>query len=54
MGYQLGNTERVMVDALAIGEECDISVSMTSPKSAGMYHGQWRMTTPTGTLFGGK
>lgn len=54
IGYQLGNTERVMVEALGPGVEYDISVPMTSPKTPGMYHGQWRMSTPTGTLFGGR
>ena len=53
LGDQLGSTERVMVDALQAGDECNVSVPMVSPKSSGMYHGQWRMCSPTGTLFGG-
>lgn len=54
MGHQLGASERVMVDVLQPGAECDVSVPMTSPTLPGMYHGQWRMSSPTGSLFGGK
>ena len=42
-----------MVDALPPGGECDVSVPMNSPKTPGMYQGQWRMSSPTGPLFGG-
>jgi len=52
LGHQLGCTERVMVDALLPGSEYDVSVPMNSPRTPGMYQGQWRMSSPTGPLFG--
>lgn len=52
-GCQLGAAERVMIESLDPGAELDVSVPMTSPSVAGMYQGQWRMSSPTGVLFGG-
>jgi len=40
-GCQLGAAERVMIE------------SLDPPSVAGMYQGQWRMSSPTGVLFGG-
>lgn len=54
MGHQLGPTERVMLDALNAGEDRNVSIAMTSPGTPGMYYGQWRMSSPTGSSFGGK
>ncbi|GFS97459.1 protein ILRUN [Nephila pilipes] len=51
-GDQLGHVDRVIVDALEPLEMTDVSVEMISPQSAGIYQGQWRMSTATGQFFG--
>ncbi|XP_033095585.1 protein ILRUN-like [Anneissia japonica] len=51
-GHQLGPTDRVMVESLQPGEMTDVSVRMQSPSQCGLYGGQWRMSTASGTYFG--
>lgn len=51
-GDQLGPVNLVSVKPLDAGEYYDLSVNMISPGKTGMYHGQWRMCTPTGQYFG--
>ncbi|XP_031549630.1 protein ILRUN-like [Actinia tenebrosa] len=51
-GDQLGPIKSVEVQSLAPGEAADVSVNMISPNTPGMYQGQWRMCTPTGSYFG--
>ncbi|XP_071955952.1 protein ILRUN-like isoform X2 [Antedon mediterranea] len=51
-GHQLGPMERVSVEALQPGQVTDVSVRMQSPAQCGVYGGQWRMSTATGTYFG--
>jgi hypothetical protein len=34
------------------GETVDLSVELVSPKSAGKYRGNWRLSTPGGQIFG--
>lgn len=51
-GDRLGPHDRVLVDSLHPGEVTDISVEMESPEKAGIYQGQWRMSTATGFYFG--
>ncbi|GFW45159.1 protein ILRUN [Trichonephila clavipes] len=51
-GDQLGHVDRVIVDPLEPLEMADVSVEMISPQSAGIYQGQWRMSTATGQFFG--
>ena len=52
-GEQFGHQNLVLVDALKPGEMTDVSIEMGSPSTTGIYHGQWRMSTPTGLYFGG-
>lgn len=52
-GDQLGPIESVQVEPLEPGATTDVSVNMIAPSTAGMYQGQWRMCTPTGSYFGG-
>ncbi|KAK7098971.1 protein ILRUN-like [Littorina saxatilis] len=40
------------VEALAPGECFDVTLELTSPSTAGVHQGQWRMATPTGHYFG--
>ncbi|GIY98810.1 protein ILRUN [Caerostris extrusa] len=51
-GDQLGPVDRVVVDALDPHNMTDVSVEMISPQTAGIYQGQWRMSTATGQFFG--
>ncbi|CAH1787767.1 unnamed protein product [Owenia fusiformis] len=51
-GDQFGHRDRAMANALQPGAVMDISVDMSSPANAGMFQGQWRMTTATGMFFG--
>ncbi|ESO86948.1 hypothetical protein LOTGIDRAFT_128067 [Lottia gigantea] len=51
-GDNMSRTDRVMVDRLSPNEESNVSIEMVSPGKSGVYQGQWRMNTSTGTLFG--
>jgi len=51
-GCRLQAEEKVLVNSLAPGEIIDISIEMISPDKAGIYQGQWRMSTANGFYFG--
>lgn len=52
-GDQMTHVDRVMSGSLGPGQMTDISVDMVSPSKTGIYQGQWRMITPSGSYFGG-
>lgn len=51
-GDQMTQVDRVMSGSLGPGQMTDISVDMVSPSTTGIYQGQWRMMTPSGSYFG--
>uniref|UniRef100_T1IRJ1 Nbr1 FW domain-containing protein n=1 Tax=Strigamia maritima TaxID=126957 RepID=T1IRJ1_STRMM len=51
-GDCLSTQDRIMVEPLKAYEVADVSLEMCSPDKAGIYQGQWRMFTATGTPFG--
>ncbi|RWS12850.1 hypothetical protein B4U79_08434 [Dinothrombium tinctorium] len=51
-GDQMTSCERVILDPLEPGHMTDVSVEMLSPSKAGIYQGQWRISTATGQYFG--
>ncbi|RWS30247.1 hypothetical protein B4U80_00683, partial [Leptotrombidium deliense] len=51
-GDQMTTCERVIVDPLEPGHITDVSVEMISPSKAGIFQGQWRISTATGQYFG--
>ncbi|XP_032220716.1 protein ILRUN isoform X2 [Nematostella vectensis] len=52
-GDQLGPVSSVTVQPLDPGECVDVSVNMFAPDRTGMFQGQWRMCTPTGSSYFG-
>jgi len=52
-GCCLSSVERVLVPSLGPGREHDVILTLTSPPEQGIYSAQWRMSTFTGTPFGG-
>ena len=52
-GAQMTSGDGFLVQALDPGQVYDLSIEMVSPSHAGIYEGQWRMTTPAGMAFGG-
>jgi len=51
-GDQCGPMDCIAVEALEPGACTDVSVELTSPLQTGIHQGQWRMSTPSGLLFG--
>jgi hypothetical protein len=60
-GYALVFANGAQMDALALipltklvspGEEIDVSVTLTAPKTPGNYKGYWRLRSASGILFG--
>ncbi|XP_055334694.1 uncharacterized protein LOC129585837 [Paramacrobiotus metropolitanus] len=51
-GHQMTHIERIALPSLKPGDTFDASVEMESPDKPGMYQGQWRMCSPTGTYCG--
>lgn len=51
-GSRLSVQDRVLVDSITPHETTDVSVEMVSPEQPGIYQGQWRMCTATGSTFG--
>ncbi|KXJ12439.1 uncharacterized protein C6orf106 homolog [Exaiptasia diaphana] len=51
-GDQLGPISAVQVEPLEPGTTTDVSINMIAPNMTGMFQGQWRMCTPTGSYFG--
>lgn len=51
-GDCLSIQDRVLVGSLRPLEMADVSVEMQSPEKPGIYQGQWRMCTATGSFFG--
>jgi hypothetical protein len=43
-----------LAEAVAPGEEIEISVSLTAPEADGTYRSDWQLSTPNGLSFGGK
>ena len=43
-----------MLPTLGPGEEANVSVSLTSPNTAGFFQSQWKMFTSTGAMCGGE
>jgi hypothetical protein len=52
-GTQMGGTTATKLPAyVAPGQTVDISITLTTPSSAGSYTGYWMLRNPAGTLFG--
>jgi hypothetical protein len=52
-GDQLCAAERIPVRPVGPGCTVDLSVDMVSPEQPGIYESKWRMSTPSGSYFGG-
>jgi hypothetical protein len=52
-GDQLCAAERIPVRSVGPGCVMDLSVDMVSPEQPGIYESKWRMSTPSGSYFGG-
>jgi len=46
--------DRLMVDAVEPSSATEVTLELTSPAEPGSYRGEWRMSTITGTFFGGR
>ena len=54
-GDLMGATPAIpFVQTVAPGTEVDLSVPLVAPDSAGVYRGNWKLQSPTGTLFGSR
>ncbi|OWA52156.1 C6orf106-like protein [Hypsibius exemplaris] len=51
-GLQMTHIDLIALPPLQSGEEHNASVEMVSPALPGIYHGQWRMISPTGMYCG--
>ena len=49
----MSSVDRVLVPSLSPGSGHDLVLSVTSPVEFGVFSSQWRMSTFTGTPFGG-
>jgi hypothetical protein len=52
-GDQLCAAERIPVRPVGPGCTMDLNVDMVSPEQPGIYESKWRMSTPSGSYFGG-
>lgn len=52
-GSQLSSVDHVVVPSLGPGCGHDLTLNITSPAEHGVYSAHWRLTTFTGTQFGG-
>jgi hypothetical protein len=52
-GDKLCAAERTPVRPVGPGCTIDLSVDMVSPEQPGIYESKWRMSTPSGSYFGG-
>lgn len=52
-GDQLCAAERIPVRPVGPGCTIDLSVDMISPEQPGIYESKWRMSTTSGSYFGG-
>lgn len=52
-GSQMGGAAKALSASVAPSQQVNISVSLTSPTTAGTYTGYWRLVDDTGTGFGG-
>ena len=53
-GVQMARQDRVILDQLQPGERMVVCLEMTSPQEPGIYEGKWRVSTATGSYFGGR
>lgn len=52
-GDQLCAAQRIPVRPVGPGCTMDLNVDMVSPEQPGIYESKWRMSTPSGSYFGG-
>jgi len=52
-GSRLSSVDHVLVPSLAAGCEHDLVLRFTTPAERGTFTAEWRLSTLTGTPFGG-
>lgn len=51
-GEKMGAADHVSVPSLSPKDSTEVAMNMVSPSTPGIYQGQWRIYTPSGTPFG--
>jgi hypothetical protein len=51
-GNDMDGSNTEIDESIAVGDEAEISVSLTAPDTVGTYTGYWRMANESGSVFG--
>jgi len=53
-GNEMGSSNTEIGQSVAVGDNAEISVSLTTPDTVGTYTGYWRLANESGSIFGEK